>query len=135
MDESWLKFRDDLSKALRAFARGDAGPYKALWSHSADTSVMGAFGGYNRGWDDVASRLGWAAAQYRDGVYDHFEVLDEVVGTDFAYLVWREQISSTGVDGQMLIRRRRGTQIHHREDSQWRIIHQHTDPLVEVQAP
>ena len=96
---------------------------------------MGAFGGYNRGWDDVASRLGWAAAQYRDGVYDHFEVLDEVVGTDFAYLVWREQVSSTGVDGQMLIRRRRGTQIHRCEGSQWRIIHQHTDPLVEVQAP
>ena len=40
MDESWLKFRDDLSNALRAFVRGDAGPYKALWSHSADTSIM-----------------------------------------------------------------------------------------------
>jgi len=40
MDESWLKFRDDLSNALRAFVRGDAGPYTALWSHSADTSIM-----------------------------------------------------------------------------------------------
>jgi ketosteroid isomerase-like protein len=96
---------------------------------------MGAFGGYNRGWDDIAKRLDWAAAQYRDGVYDHLEVLDEVVGTDLAYLVWKEQISSTGVDGQMLVRRRRGTQIHRRESSQWRIIHQHSDPLVEVQAP
>jgi ketosteroid isomerase-like protein len=57
------------------------------------------------------------------------------VGTDFAYLVWRAQLSSTGVDGQMLVRRRRSTQIHRREDSQWRIIHQHSDPLVEVQAP
>jgi ketosteroid isomerase-like protein len=56
-----------------------------------------------------------------------------VVGTDFAYLVWREQVSSTGVDGQMLMQRHRGTQIHRREGSQWRIIHQHTDPLVEVQ--
>ena len=135
MDESWLKFRDDLSNALRAFARGDAGPYKALWSPSADTSIMGAFGGYSRGWDDIASRLDWAAAQYRNGVYDRFEVLDEVVGTDFAYLTWREQISLTGIDGQMLVRRRRGTQIHHREGSQWRIMHQHSDPLVEVQAP
>lgn len=135
MDESWLKFRDDLSNALRAFVRGDAGPYKALWSHSADTSIMGAFGGYNRGWDDIAKRLDWAAAQYRDGVYDRFEVLADVAGTDLAYLTWREQISSAGVDGQMLVRRRRGTQIHRREGSHWRIIHQHSDPLVEVQAP
>ena len=96
---------------------------------------MGAFGGYNRGWDDIAKRLDWAAAQYRDGVYDRFEVLADVAGTDLAYLTWREQISSAGVDGQILVRRRRGTQIHRREGSHWRIIHQHSDPLVEVQAP
>jgi hypothetical protein len=68
-DHSWKTFLGDLNVALNAFVRGDAGPYKALWSHTEEISIFGAFGGHERGWTVLATRLDWAAAQYRDGTY------------------------------------------------------------------
>jgi ketosteroid isomerase-like protein len=128
----WSVLREALKEALREFVIGNAEPYKALWSHSDDVSIMGAFGGYNRGWDDISGRLDWAAAQYHNGVYDLHEILNEVVGTDLAYTVWREKITSTDAAGGTIVRHRRGTQIYRLEGADWRIVHQHTDPLVEV---
>jgi ketosteroid isomerase-like protein len=132
MSDSWTVLQQELKDALREFAKGNAEPYKALWSHSGDVSVMGAFGGYNRGWNDISRRLDWAAAQYDDGVYDQYEILDEVVGKDFAYTVWREKIL---LRDATVVRQRRGTQIYRLEGSEWRIVHQHTDPLVDVAIP
>lgn len=135
MDDRWQRLKIDLKHALDAFVRGDAEPYKRLWSHAGDVSIMGTFGGYAQGWDAVVRRLSWAADQYHDGEYDEYDLLTETVGTDLAYTAWREKISSKAADGTEVLRHRRGTQVFRWEGSAWRIVHEHTDSSVNIEVP
>src|SRR6478736_3438807 len=45
MDPGLLPMYEQLTTALNTFVRGDAEPYKLLWAHTEDVSVLGAFGG------------------------------------------------------------------------------------------
>ena len=125
----------ELTAALDAFVRGDPEPYKTLWSRADDVSLFGAFGGRVFGWGAVADRLDRAASQYRSGRYEQFDILVASAGTEFGYMVWIEAISAEGVDGQRVTRQRRATQVFRLELGEWRIVHQHSDPLVELQLP
>src|SRR6516164_3103276 len=64
---SWDEFVNIEKEATATFVRGDASAFKALWSRGDDVTIMGAFGGYERGWAIVAQRLDWAASMYGDG--------------------------------------------------------------------
>ena len=130
MDASWRTFQASLSSALAAFAQGDAGPFKAHWSHTADASILGAFGGYERGWDEIATRLDWAASQYRGGSQQD-ETLSEYVGADLAYTVRLERISTVSADDE-IVRKRRVTVVYRLEDEHWRVVHFHADPQVDA---
>lgn len=57
----------EVETATTRFVMGDAEPFKALWSHEADVSIMGGWGAYEVGWTEVGPRLEWAAARYRGG--------------------------------------------------------------------
>jgi hypothetical protein len=61
--------REALAAAAAAFVRGNAEPLKALFSHRDDVTILGAFGGFEQGWDLVGPRLDWASSQFRDGVW------------------------------------------------------------------
>ena len=135
MADSEDRHHRELRAALDAFVTGDPEPYKGLWSNSGDVSLFGAFGGRVLGWAAVADRLDRAASQYRAGRYEEFEVLVAHAGSELGYIVWMEAISAEGVDGKRVIRRRRATQISRIERGYWRIVHQHSDPLVELQLP
>lgn len=56
-----------VTAACASFVNGDAEPFKALWSHSADVTIFGGYGSVERGWDRVGPRLDWAAARFRSG--------------------------------------------------------------------
>lgn len=45
-----------LVAAQVAFVRGDPTPMKALRSHAEDVTLMGAWGGHERGWALVGAR-------------------------------------------------------------------------------
>jgi ketosteroid isomerase-like protein len=135
VNESWNALNQELRAALDAFVAGDADPYKRLWSHRDDVSIFGAFGGCLRGWNAIAERLDWAASQYHEGVYGEFTLIAEGVTPDLAYSVWTEKITSMAPDGSAIVRERRGTQIYRMEGRTWRIVHQHSDPLVRVDPP
>lgn len=60
-------------------ARGDA-----LWSHAEDVVIMGAFGGHERGWDQVSARLDWAARGIKANGRNAQNVVT-VVGDDLAW--------------------------------------------------
>ncbi len=130
-----LPMYEQLTTALNAFASGDAEPYKLLWAHTEDVSVLGAFGGRNLGWSEVGPRLDFAASQYRDGRYDDLDVLASGTGGDMAYIVWLETISATSAGGEVVTRRRRVTHVLRRQGDDWRIVHQHGDPLVDLVPP
>ncbi len=135
MDPGLLPIFEQMKAALAAFALGDAAPYKALWAHTEDVSVLGAFGGRNLGWSDVGPRLDFAASQYLNGRYEDLTVLASGAGTDMAYIVWLETVSATAPGDAEVTRRRRVTHLLRRQGDDWLIVHQHGDPLVDLVPP
>jgi hypothetical protein len=90
-DSDWATFMGKLEAAEHEFVQGHPAAFKALWSHSDDVSICGAFGGVESGWDKVASRLDWASSQFSQGTRSREEIRS-AVGADFAYIVQTEHI-------------------------------------------
>jgi len=93
-DSEWTTFMVKLEAAEHEFAQGRPAAFKALWSHSNDASICGAFGGIESGWKNVAARLDWASSQFSEGKRTREEIRS-AVGTDFAYLVQADTFDST----------------------------------------
>jgi hypothetical protein len=132
-DPTWRSFQASLSAAMSAFAQGDSGPFKAHWSHTPEASILGAFGGHQRGWEQIEPRLDWAAAHYTGGTQQD-ETLVEQIGSVLAYTVRLERITTMSPDGP-IERRRRVTAIYTKHAGEWRVLHFHADPLVDTTTP
>ena len=128
----WGTFHADLRKALVAFAAGDAEPYKQWWTTSRDCTVFGAFGGVVRGPAEVRSRLDWAASRYHQGRYTVYEILVEHTCQDMGCIVALERVENSDASGITITRERRLTHVVRREPEGWRIVHQHSEPLVTI---
>ncbi len=135
MDGAWDAFRDELRGAVEAFVGGDPERYQRCWSSTEDCAIFGAFGGVARGSQEIHTRLGRAAAQYKHGRYMRFEPVSEVVGVDLALFAHLERIESVDQRDQVVVRERRVTHVVRKESDGWRIVHQHSDPLVEAKLP
>ena len=129
MNQSWEDARTRFEAALGELVEGSAGPFKALWSRSDDTVIMGAFGGYERGWKQVGERLEWASSAIR-ATGRRTENLLTVVGKDLACTVDLEHMERT-IDGRTHHRVLRCTQVYRLEDGQWKLIVRHADELAE----
>ena len=55
-DAIWEETMKRLEQAQQKFACGDASAFKEIWSHREDVSIMGGFGGFERGWKEVGPR-------------------------------------------------------------------------------
>ena len=133
--ESWKTAMIELQAAQEAFMNGDAGPLQALFSHADDVTVMGGFGGVERGWAEVGPRLAWAASHFHGGAYSR-QVIGMTIGRDVACLVSLERWGRRGPDGQPLpALDLRVTQTFRLEDERWRLVHRHADEFVEKQEP
>src|SRR5262245_15240560 len=126
-DSEWADFIAKLEAAEHEFAQGRPAAFKALWSHSDDVSICGAFGGVESGWDKVASRLDWASSQFSEGTRSREEI-KSLVGAEFAYLVQTEHIRFR-VPGRTeeSTLDLRVTMVFRREAAGWRIVHRHAD--------
>ena len=127
MDHQWQRFRASFQAALAAQLTGKPDAFKALWSHRPDVSILGALGGYERGWPDVGPRLDWASGRVR--AHDlRLENLLTVLGTDMAVTVDLERMTRT-VGGNQVPRVLRCTQVYRIEEGEWKILHRHADEL------
>src|SRR3984893_17511639 len=73
--------------ATNEFLRGNVLPWKKMCSHSEDVTIIGGWGGYERGWtEQVEKRYEWAAARFEGGEV-HFEDISLVVTRELAYSV------------------------------------------------
>jgi hypothetical protein len=54
----WNQFVMACQRALGDLVEGRPEPLKALRSHADDVVIMGAFGGYERGWEQVSASTG-----------------------------------------------------------------------------
>ncbi len=132
---SWGETMAQLLAAQRAFISGDATGIKRLYSHCEDVTVLGGFGGFERGWAEVGPRLDWAASHFAGGSYSQ-EDLSATVGNDMASLVSVERWSYADPDDLSdRLLELRVTQVFRREDGEWRLVHRHADPLIEKRPP
>ena len=134
-DPAWDEAMAELIAVQREFIKGDAAGIKRLYSHQDDVTVLGGFGGFERGWAEVGPRLDWAASHFSGGAYSQEEI-SVTVGTDVACLVSLERWSrpKAGDQGDDVFALR-VTQVFRREDGRWRLIHRHADPLIENNPP
>ena len=111
---------------------GDSAPFKALWSHADDVTLLGAVGAYAKGWEQVGPRLDWVAAQFRQGRAWSLEPLAMGMSGELAYTVHleRSEVRVAGRDEWSPVALR-VTQLYRREEGTWKIIHRHADATME----
>jgi ketosteroid isomerase-like protein len=129
VQESWDEARAKCQAALDELVEGKAEAFTSLWSHSDDTVIMGAFGGFEHGWKQVAERLKWASAGI-GASGRRVENLLTVVGEDLACTVDLEHMERTS-EGRTYHRVLRCTQVYRLEDGEWKVIVRHADELPE----
>ena len=116
--------------ALREFPRGDAAPFKALFSTRDDVSLANPFGPPVTGWGQCVQTMERAATYYRDGETLGFDTVARCVGGDMAYTVEVERYRArVGGGAEMVPVVLRVTTIFRREDGAWRITHRHADSI------
>ena len=125
--------------ATNEFLRGNVLPWKKMCSHSEDVTIVGGWGGYERGWtEQVEKRYEWAAARagatLRLEGEIHFEGISLVVTPELAYSVdiERSSVRLSGKEDAVPLALR-VTTIYRVEDGQWKVVHRHADPLLTVQ--
>ena len=129
-------FLERMDSAQRELQNGNPGPYKALWSHADDVTLIGGFGGkVEKGWLAVSERLDWAASQFSQG-RNTIERLQVQTSGALGYVVQREQIRFV-VPGETResARSYRVTIVCRRERNEWRIVHRHADVQTTRQPP
>jgi hypothetical protein len=135
MDQALARLRDALVAAQAAFVKGNAEPFKALWSHGDDVTILGAFGGFEQGWDLVGLRLDWASSQFQDGVSSYTNLSTHIT-QDLVCLVDIERTEARlGGGRERVIQELRATQVLRREGDEFRVIHRHADSLRPTAPP
>ncbi len=121
--------------ANEALLAGRSEPLMACFSHRADASVLGGFGGHELGWRQLAPRLEWVGKTFAGG-HCEYEELSTVVGGELAYVVQLER-GEARIQGRAEPERLelRVTMVFRLEDGEWRLLHRHADPLIQKKAP
>jgi ketosteroid isomerase-like protein len=116
-------------EATTAFMRGEMDRYLELTPHARGFTLMNPFGGAPQRHEDRSESLR-AAAGYFKGGEARLEVAEAHVWGDTVVLVMieRQHGEVGGLPDQDWPLR--VTQIYRREDSDWRLVHRHADPLV-----
>jgi len=134
-NSSWEAAMAQLLTAQRDFMNGDAASLQRLYSHHDDVTVMGGFGGFERGWAAVGPRLAWAASHFHGGDYSQQDI-SEILGSDVACVVCLERWARKGADGRPApVMELRVTQTFRLEEGRWRLVHRHADELVQKREP
>ena len=137
-DSEFHAFLRQWEDAQSRVLTGDPTRWKQNASQREDATILGGFGGYEKGWAAVGPRYDWAASQYKDsGAKLKIEYISTIVSGDLAFTVAIERQEAVRLSGQPTAVRRalRATQIFRKEDGGWKLVHRHADPLTEKKAP
>jgi ketosteroid isomerase-like protein len=121
-------------QALDLFCQGDAGPVLKIFSERGDVSLANPLGPTALGRQKVVETTQRAASFVRDGEPVRFETIVKVAGPDLAFIVEVERVrmklgGSPDLSPVVL----RVTTIFRLEDSAWKIVHRHADPIDSIQ--
>jgi len=132
-EASFQQALERMREATEEFINGNPDRWKALCSHADDATIVGGWGGHERGWAAVGARYDWAAARYRGGEL-RVEVVAQGVSGDLGYTFHIEHQTArlVGVEAPVPVVLR-VTHIYRREDGTWKLLHRHADPLTATQ--
>jgi ketosteroid isomerase-like protein len=137
VDPSLRTFLPEFENGINGFINGDPKLWKQNASRRDDVTIMGAWGGYEKGWSEAGPRYDWAAARFREsGARAKVEYLSSEVSGDLAYTVSIER-SEVRLSGQEkpAVMALRVTHIMRKENGIWKLVHRHADPLTVKTAP
>lgn len=137
-DSSFQAFLRRWEEAQSRFITGDPTLWKQNASQRDDATILGAFGGYEKGWNEVGPRYDWASSQYKDsGAKMKVEYLNTGVSGNLGFTVAIERQEEVRLGGQQNPTQRalRVTQIFRKEGGAWKLMHRQADPLMEKKAP
>jgi ketosteroid isomerase-like protein len=123
--------RDRVARAVVAMMNGDSGPWLEIYSHAADATLFGGWGGHEKGWEELSRRWEMVRGRYRSGTM-RLETLGEHVDRALAVTVELLRGEATFSDGSQGPIGLRITHVYRLEDAGWRIVHWHADPQLEV---
>ncbi len=137
-DSSFQAFLRRWEQAQSRFVTGDPTLWKQNASQRDDATILGAFGGYEKGWNQVGPRYDWASSQYKNsGAKMKVEYLNTGVSGNLGFTVAIERQEEVRLGGQQNPTQRalRVTQIFRKEGGAWKLLHRHADPLMEKKSP
>ena len=124
------KFIEQDHAALSAFVRGDPEPLKSLYSRRDDVVIANPFGPPARGWEKAAETMERAATNYREGEVVGFERISEFANETLGFIIEIERYrSKVGGSESLTPLALRVTTIFRREESAWRVVLRHADPI------
>jgi ketosteroid isomerase-like protein len=137
IDPNVRPFVSQVEAATNRFINGDVTLWNQIASHQQDATIMGAWGGYEKGWNEVGPRYGWASSRLKEsGAKVTVEYLSSVVSGDLAYTVAIERSETFRVDqDKPTPLALRVTHIFRKENGAWKLLHRHADPLMIKTAP
>lgn len=137
IDPRLESFLPHFEEGTNGFINGDPILWKQHVSRRDDVMIMGAWGAYERGWDEVSPRYDWAAARFKDsGAKVQVEYLASAVSGELAYTVAIERSEVRLVDQDNPVPMAlRVTHIFRKEAGEWKLMLRHADPLMGKTAP
>jgi hypothetical protein len=121
--------------ALDAFAKGDPGPVKPLFSHRDDVMLANPFGPGAAGWTAASQAMDFAASRFRDGHFigadriARYETIDLAVIHETEH--WRAKVAGREELSDFDLR---VTTTFRIEDGAWKIVHRHAHPIATFSA-
>ena len=136
-DSSLRSFLAQFEEGINRFINGDPTLWKQNASRRDDVTIMGAWGGYEKGWSEAGPRYDWAATRFREsGAKVKVEYLSSEVSGDLAYTVAIERsevrLSDQDKPATMALR---VTHVMRKENGVWKLVHRHADPITVKTAP
>jgi ketosteroid isomerase-like protein len=118
------------AEANKSLVRGEIDQYIALTQHADDYTLMAPFGGTpTHGFDGSAESRARMARFFKSGTLEQ-EVVATYNSGDLAVLVTIERVRAEIANLPEQNWSLRVTQVFRLEDTRWRLVHRHADPLV-----
>ena len=126
-------FRKRVDAAVLAVGNGDSTEWEKIYSHAADATLFGGWGGTGeRGWEQLSARWRMVTGRYRSSTALEIERVSEHITNDLAVTVEIARSVAEFADGSKGPIALRVTHVFRREEGEWRLVHRHADEQVKL---
>lgn len=132
-DSDFGEFMRRRQESSRAYVQGDATPLDKIVARVHPATFFPPTGGCVEGTLEVASKYERDAQAFEQGGDFSFEVLQTAAADEVAYWVglMRGTARMRGQPGSIPMHLR-VTEVFRRENSYWKLVHRHADPMAEA---